>query len=181
MKQALLIIDMQRGLFAEGPEPFESSQVISRINDLAARARSAGAPVVFIEHERVGSPVEYGSDGWLLLPGLTAAATDHHIRKTTPDSFLRTDLQGLLSTLGVEGLVICGYASEFCVDTTIRRAAALGYPVLIASDAHTTRDKPHATAVQIREHHNATLPEITSFGSRITAVPSADVVFDVWV
>jgi len=68
-------------------------------------------------------------------------------------------------------------ACEFCIDTTTRRAAALGYGVTLAADAHTTHDKPHATAVEIRAHENATLSDLTSFGPVITATPSADIVF----
>jgi nicotinamidase-related amidase len=83
----------------------------------------------------------------------------------------------MLKEWGTREVVICGYASEFCVDTTTRRAAALGYRVVLAADAHTTHDKPHATASQIRDHHNATLPGITSFGPRIVAMPSDAVVF----
>ena len=178
MGAALLIIDMQRGLFGELPEPWQAEQVVARINDLAARARIAGAPVIWVQHENSGI-LSHRSEGWQLLPDLTTAAGDQFVRKTTPDSFLRTDLEALLAARDVDGLVICGYATEFCVDTTVRRAAALGYPVVIASDAHTTQDKPHATAAQIREHHNATLSEITSFGSRIVVTPCADIGFEV--
>lgn len=85
----------------------------------------------------------------------------------------------MLAARGVRSLVVCGYATEFCVDTTVRRAAALGYEVFLAADAHTTQDKPHATAARIREHHNATLPRITSFGPCIEAVPSSDIDFGV--
>ncbi len=177
MKPALIIVDMQVGLFGEEPEPFERPQVISRINGLASRARAAGAPVVFVQHERPDTTVAHGSVGWGLLPELQIAPGDLFVRKTTPDAFLRTDLTDLLTEHEVDSLVICGFATEFCVDTTVRRAAALGYPVMLASDAHTTRDKAHATAARIREHHNATLPEIASFGPRIQAVPSADVSF----
>jgi nicotinamidase-related amidase len=63
------------------------------------------------------------------------------------------------------------------VDTTARRAAALGYEVVIAADAHTSHDKPHATGDFIRAHHNATLSDITSFGVPIRAVPGAKIVF----
>ena len=35
------------------------------------------------------------------------------------------------------------------------------------SDAHTTHDKSHAPAEFIIQHHNATLPNITSFGVKI--------------
>jgi len=70
--------------------------------------------------------------------------------------------------------VVCGYATEFCVDTTLRRAAGLGLTVTLAADAHTTHDKPHADGGQIRAHHNATLPAISSFGVKIAAVAAAD-------
>lgn len=68
-----------------------------------------------------------------------------------------------------------GYASEFCVDTTVRRAAALGYSVTLVSDAHTTHHQRHACAAAIRAHENATLAEITSFGPRIAAVATVQV------
>ncbi len=177
MSTALLVIDVQRGLFDEAPRPFEADTVVDRINTLTARARSAGLPVLFIQHERPGTALEHGSAGWALEQRLLVEPGDHRIRKTTPDSFLRTDLGETLSALGVDRVVLCGYATEFCVDTTTRRAAALGFEVVLAADAHTTHDKPHANAEQIRTHHNATLPDIISFGPKISAVATADMAF----
>ena len=127
------------------------------------------------QHEPPSTPLEFGSEGWQLARRLAPAAGDLYVRKTTPDSFLRTDLQERLDALGVRHVVICGYASEFCIDTTTRRAAALGYAVTLAADAHTTHDKAHAPAGTIRAHENATLPDIVSFGPRIEARPSAEV------
>jgi len=49
--------------------------------------------------------------------------------------------------------------------------------VVLAADAHTSHDKPHATGAQIRAHHNATLSDITSFGVPIRAVASSDIAF----
>ena len=177
MKTALLIIDVQRGLFDHDPRPFEAREVIQRINHLAHSAREAAAPVIFIQHERQGSPLEYQSENWQLAAELVSQTDDLFVRKTTPDSFLRTNLHELLQAKGVEHLVISGYACEFCVDTTTRRAAALGYEVTLVSDGHTTQDKPHATAASIRAHENATLPNLTSFGPVISAVVSAQVQF----
>jgi hypothetical protein len=48
---------------------------------------------------------------------------------------------------------------------------------LLIIDAHTTDDKAHATAAEIRAHHNATLPNMRSFGPRIRAVESAAIRF----
>lgn len=177
MKMALLVIDVQRGLFDEAPRPYEADLVVDRINSLTARARSAGVPVVFVQHERKSGSLEYGSESWQLERRLVVKEGDVTLRKTTPDAFLRTELSDLLAEWGTEQLVICGYACEFCVDTTTRRAAALGFPVLLVADAHTTHDKEHASAAQIRAHHNATLPNIGSFGPAIEAKLAAEVVF----
>lgn len=177
MKTALLVIDVQRGLFDLEPRPFEADAVIRRINRLAQSARAASAPVIFIQHERQGSPLEYRSENWSLAADLVSEQDDLFVRKTTPDAFLNTRLQEILQANGIEHLLICGYACEFCVDTTTRRAAALGYDVTLVSDGHTTQDKPHATAASIRAHENATLPCLASFGPTISAVPAAQVQF----
>lgn len=174
MNTALIVIDVQRALFETSPPPFEAAQVLSRINALAERGRSAGVPVIYVQHESPGSDLAHGAPGWDLNTRLATSAQDIRIRKTTPDSFLRTDLAQVLADRGVTQLVVCGYATEFCVDTTVRRAAGLGLPVTLAADAHTTHDKPHADGAQIRAHHNATLPDISSFGVKIAAVPSAE-------
>lgn len=175
MRTALLVIDVQRGLFDEAPRPFEADAVIARIDALAGRARARDVPVVFVQHESASLPA--GSDAWRFATGLQVASRDAVVRKATPDAFLRTELQDLLTSWQIDHLVICGYACEFCVDTTTRRAAALGYGVTLAADAHTTHDKPHAAAAQIRAHENATLSDLTSFGPVIAAVASADIDF----
>ncbi len=170
MPAALLVIDVQEALFRTEPRPASADDVVARINHLIARAREAVRPVIFIQHETMGDGLKVGTQAWQLVKELDAQATDHTIRKTTPDSFFRTGLGELLGTLGVSRVVVCGYATEFCVDTTVRRAAALGYGVTLVADAHTTRDKAHATAEQIRVHHNATLPAISSFDAKIVAL-----------
>lgn len=53
----------------------------------------------------------------------------------------------------------------------------MGYEITLAADAHTTHDKPHAPATVIIAHHNATQPNIRSFGVKIAAVPVDEVVF----
>jgi nicotinamidase-related amidase len=159
------------------PLPGDIAKVASNITALTLRARSAGAPVMFVQHED-GGEMLYGSSAWELSSRLCVEPHDYRIRKRTPDSFLDTELQALLVERGLKHVVVCGYASEFCVDMTVRRAAANGYTVTIAADAHTTHDKPHADAMRIREHHNATLSNITSFGSTITSIPADAIDFE---
>ncbi|ERK09677.1 Isochorismatase [Serratia fonticola AU-P3(3)] len=133
--------------------------------------------MIFIQHQTAHEELSAGSAAWQIHQGLQVKPGDHRVDKTTPDSFLRTNLGKLLIAEGVTQLVICGYSTEYCVDTTTRRAAGLGYPVVLAADAHTSHDKPHASGLQIRAHHNATLSSIKSFGVAISAVPTAEVSF----
>jgi nicotinamidase-related amidase len=173
MATALLVIDVQQALFEPHPRPGAAPQVLARINALTARARAAGAPVIFIQHE--DAEMICDTPGWALACELQVHDTDIRVRKTTPDSFHKTGLADILAAHGVSHVVICGYATEFCIDTTTRRAATLGYGVTLAADAHTTHDKPHADAATIRAHHNATLPAMSSFGPKIVAQTCADI------
>ncbi|MEN6668771.1 cysteine hydrolase family protein [Psychrobacter sp. B38] len=170
MKAAVLVIDVQNILFNPMPRPFEADLVVERINQVTAWARANKALVIYVQHEQIHSEIAFETTGWQLQTHLNVADGDQLVRKTTPDSFLHTDLEALLKKNHIEHLIVCGYATEFCIDTTVRRAAGLGYSIELVSDAHTTHDKPHASAEQIRAHHNATLPNISSFGVKITAV-----------
>jgi nicotinamidase-related amidase len=96
------------------------------------------------------------------------------IRKTSPDAFHRTELERVLGEHAITELVICGMHTEFCVDTTTRRALALGFPVTLVGDAHTTEGNRHLSAVQVIRHHNETLANIESFGPRVRVVSTED-------
>ena len=177
MKTAVLVIDVQQGLCEGEGAAFDCPGTISRINQVTRKARQAGAPVVFIQHESPAGYLEHGTPAWQLAHGLEVAPTDLRIRKTTPDSFLRTELESRLRQAGIEQLVVCGMHSEFCVDTTTRRALALGFPVVLVSDAHTSAGNTALTAQQVIAHHDATLTHISSFGPRVQALDSGQVRF----
>lgn len=176
MDDAILVIDLQNGLFDEEGKPYDFQNVIERINKITSYARKNNFPVIFIQHEQEKDVLQFQSSGWSLVHELQAEETDLYVRKTTPNSFVRTNLNDLLTKNNIKRLIVCGYASEVCVDSTIRGGAALGYSILIASDAHTTHEKQHASAELIRNHHNETLSNITSFGVPIMAVKTEEII-----
>jgi nicotinamidase-related amidase len=176
MKQALLVIDVQEALCRGEYAVFDAQGLVGRVNAMASAARAAQAPVIFLQHESKGPLLRHGSAGWQLAQGLHAVdGDDYFVRKTTPDSFLHTNLDALLSTLNVKALVIAGLQSEFCVDTTTRSALARGFPVVLVSDAHSTMDNGVLTAAQISAHHTKTLTTISSFEAQAVAMPAAKV------
>jgi len=58
---------------------------------VSQKMREAGAPVVVIQHEAPGGPLEYGTEGWNLAGGLDVQPTDIYVRKKATDSFHNTD------------------------------------------------------------------------------------------
>jgi len=172
---ALLIIDVQQALCSGTYAAFEAGRVVERINLVSARVRAAGLPVVILQHEAEAGPLVHGTAGWELAPGLSVTPGDIRLRKRAPDSFHQTELQSVLQRLGVTELLVCGMQSELCVDTTVRRALALGYPVTLVADAHSTLDNGVLSAAQITAHLNETLCNIEGFGPRVKAIPASEV------
>lgn len=177
MKTAVLVIDVQQGLCEGDGAAFDCKGTISRINHVTQKAREAGVPVIFIQHESKSGYLERGSNAWQLAHGIQVNPGDTTVGKTTPDAFLNTALADTLTSLGIEKLAVCGMHTEFCVDTTTRRALSLGYPVILISDAHTSAGNSAISAEQVIAHHNATLTNISSFGPRVQAIASQNLKF----
>jgi nicotinamidase-related amidase len=155
---ALLIIDVQNGMFLEENPVFNDKLVISNIQQLLGNARSNNVPIIYIQHNApTGKMLEPGTKAWEIHPEITPAIRDTVIQKTTPDAFYKTNLQEVLQKLPIERLIIAGIQSEVCVDTTCRNAYSLGYEITLVTDAHSTWDSGELTAQQIINHHNQVL------------------------
>lgn len=157
--KALLIIDVQLGMFDERFPVYKGDELIQTLQTLINRAREAEIPLIFIQHNggTRDDPIHPENPGWVIHPGIQPDPTDFVIRKNHPDAFQDTQLQQELVRLGIKDLVIAGIQTEFCVDTTCRRAYSLGYNVTLIKDGHSTWDTEHLTAPQIIAHHNQNL------------------------
>ncbi|CAN7530698.1 cysteine hydrolase family protein [Pseudoduganella sp. LjRoot289] len=155
MRTALIVIDFQNAVFIE-PPAYQAVLVLERIRGLIAAARASGAPVVYIQHEEPGSDWEAGRESWQFPPEIAPQAGDFISAKARSNAFFGTGLHDHLHGQGIGRVVVCGYATEFCIDTNVRHAAGAGLETVVATDAHTTRDRAHLAAPAIIEHHHAT-------------------------
>src|SRR5262245_42038081 len=139
-KTALLVIDAQQEYFApigklvlpDGPEAVE------RIATLLAWARTQGVPVVHVVHEsRRPNPTTFvpGSPGLEIHPSARPAPGEPVITKPLPGSFTNTGLEEHLRRHGIEQVIVSGFMTQMCCDTTAREAAHRGFKVLLAADA----------------------------------------------
>ncbi|MBC2656855.1 cysteine hydrolase [Pseudomonas sp. MSSRFD41] len=173
-KRALLVIDMQVGLFNGPDKPYQREQVLDNINQLIRRARQAAAPIFAMRHTGAAdSPIAAGSPFWQLLPTLEVdEQQDCVLDKTRPNCFTGTGLAERLHQAQVTELVIVGMKTQYCVDATCRAAGDLGFTALLVADAHTCMDTPCLGARKIIDHHNTTLD-----GTFVTLAATADVAF----
>lgn len=170
-ENALLVIDMQQGLFRGPVSPHFADTIFSNICLLIEKARQAQVPVFFARHTGPDdSSFSEQNPLTQLIPEMGVNA-EHDVVfvKKYPSCFRDTSLHIELGKRGIKQLVIAGMKTEFCVDTTCRAAPGLGFRTVLISDAHTTMDNSYLSANEIINHHNVTLA-----GPFVTLATAAD-------
>ena len=113
----------------------------------------AAEAVIFIQHTEAGG-LEEGSEGFALLPDLNQPAGAFYVTKTACDAFYNTSLEALLREQEIDEFIICGCATDYCVDATFKNGVSRGYHITVAEDAHTTANRPAADAQVLIAHYN---------------------------
>jgi len=158
--------------------PEVQDRVLPNIQVLLGKARSSGIPVFFIQHDGPkGHPIEAETVAWAIHPSILPQSGEPVIRKKASDSFFETRLAEELQSAEISHLIVAGAMTEYCVDTTCRRALTLGYNVTLAADAHLTRDTPDLTAAQIIAHHNLLLDGFDAGIHSIKVTPASEILF----
>ncbi|MBO3656055.1 cysteine hydrolase family protein [Acinetobacter bereziniae] len=160
-KQALIVVDMQNGLFHAPQPPFEAHRLLQNINQLIAYAHLKHIPVFAIRH--VGGADTAMAPHSPMTQLIAELNIDHDVdqvlEKTRPNCFFQTDLEQRLKSLNIQELIVCGLKTEFCIDSTCRAAKDLGFKVQLISDAHSTVDSAVLNAQLIIQHHHQTLSQ----------------------
>ena len=181
-KTALLVIDVQRGILAI-PNLARKKEIdkaldetVERIAGLIARARTASVPVIYVQHD--GSPghrLEPDTSGWPIRTEIAPEPGEPVIHKRACDAFFETTLDAELAAADIKQLVICGCMTQYCIDTTVRRAVSLGYDVVLVADSHTTADTRTLRFEQIIAHHNVLLDGFDAGEHEVRVCPSSEI------
>jgi nicotinamidase-related amidase len=132
---ALLVIDVQQGLFNKSHPVYQAGQMLENIHALVKRAHTAGASVYYVQHCDKGD-LARGTPGWELHPGLQPLDKDFRLYKEKSNSFEGTDLDQRLKSQGVTHIVVTGMVTHGCVKNGCLGALEHGYRVTLAQDAH---------------------------------------------
>jgi nicotinamidase-related amidase len=140
---ALLIIDVQEGLDEPRWGKRNNPGAERRIADLLAAWRSAGRPVIHVQHLSLEphSPLREDAPGNAIKPEALPIDGEPVFRKHVNSAFIGTGLEAHLRAHGIEALVMAGLTTDHCVSTTARMGANLGFTVTVVEDATATFER----------------------------------------
>lgn len=175
MKKALLVIDVQNEYF-DGKLPVTyPANSLENILKVMDAATAAAMPVVVVQHtapQPDSRTFRRGSHEWELRPEVAVRPRSLLIEKSLPGSFTNTPLEDWVRDNGIDSLVISGYMTQMCCDTTARQALHLGLNVEFLSDATGTLALDNSAGkVSAEELHRAIL---VTQQMRFSQVLSAD-------
>lgn len=129
--------------------------------ELLDRARSLGVPVVHIQHDAgVGTPYDVTAEIGQIVDRVAPLGAEPVIVKNYPNSFVGTDLEEQLRRLGKDNLVIAGFMTHMCINSTARGAFSLGFSPTVVASATATRRLPGAGGVDAASLQAASLAAI---------------------
>ncbi len=161
MKRALLIIDVQNEYFngkLPVTYPRDSFKNILKAMD---SADENGVSTILIQHtnsEENSDTFRRGAFEWKIRKEVLERNHELVIEKNLPGSFTGTELESWLRRNDVTTIVISGYMSQMCCDTTARQAMHLGFNVEFLNDATGTLDiSNYAGEINANKLHKAIL------------------------
>ena len=142
---ALVMIDLQN-TYRHGTMALVGvEEALLEAQRLLHRARAAGTPIVHIQHDAgVGSPYDITADIGAISDLVAPIAGESVIVKNYPNAFVGTNLHEQLEKLGVKNVILAGFMTHMCINSTARGAFNLGYAPTIVDAATATRDLPGA-------------------------------------
>lgn len=144
---ALLVIDVQKGLFEKAKPIYQAELLLTNITTLIHKARQAGVPVIFIQHAN-HKDLQKGSAAWQLHPAINPLAEELIIHKLHGNAFEGTTLRAALDQSNVRNVIITGLVTHGCVKATCLGALAAGYKVMLVSDGHSSYNPDAAQLIE---------------------------------
>ncbi|MGH8879628.1 MAG: cysteine hydrolase family protein, partial [Stackebrandtia sp.] len=141
---ALVLIDCQNTYTRDVMELVGVQAALDQAEELLDRARSAGIPVIHVQHDGgAGSPYDVRAEIGAIVDRVAPRGDEPVVVKNFPNAFVQTDLHERLQEAapGVD-LLVAGFMTHMCVNSTARGAFNLGYRPVVVAAATATRPLP---------------------------------------
>ena len=173
----LLAVDIQQAFDDPSWGRRNNPAFEANVRALQAAWRAAGRPLIHVRHDSVqpGSTLRPGAPGNAFRPESTPRAGETVIAKSVHSAFIGTRLAEILARLNARTLVIHGIQTNYCVATTARMAANLGFRTFVVGDACATFGQAGitGTAYTAEQLHDVALTEL--HGEFATVATTAEI------
>lgn len=146
LKDAVLILIDIQNTYRRGIMQLTNVEpAIQEARKLLQRARELYIPVIHIQHDAgPGTPYDIQDDIGKIAEEVAPIKGETVIVKHYPNAFVQTSLDAELKNLGAQNLVLGGFMTHMCINSTAHGAFNLGYcPTVVAS---TTATRPLMSA-----------------------------------
>lgn len=178
---ALLLIDIQQGVNTlthwGGPTGRRNNpDAEEKMLRLLAAFREAGKTVVFTRHNsrEEASPLKFSLETGQQIDGFEIEDTDIVIEKDVNSGFIGTNLEVELRRRGIQRLLVVGFFTNFCVETTVRMAGNYGFDVYLAEDACATTNRIGLDGTDHEPEQVHAMSVANMHGEFCTAISAAD-------
>jgi nicotinamidase-related amidase len=139
----LILIDCQN-TYTRGVLELDGVEAaLDQAAELLDRARSAGIPVIHVQQGgEAGSPYDIRAEIGAIVGRVAPREGEPVVVKSYPNSFVETDLDERLRAGSARNLLLAGFMTHMCVNSTARGAFSLGYAPTVVAAATATRDLP---------------------------------------
>ena len=139
---ALLLVDVQKGVnevkYYGGPSGKRNNHSAEEnMRCLLAEWRRLGKRVAFTRHNsrEINSPLKLELETGNQIEGLEINGPDIVVEKDVNSGFIGTSLELELRRSGINRLVVMGFYTNYCIETTVRMAGNLGFDTYLVHDA----------------------------------------------
>jgi len=150
-KFALLIIDVQQGLFTKSTPIYQADSLLQNILMLVNEAHQSKTLVIYIQHNDDKYLIK-DSPNWQLHPKLQPEPQDLHDSKEHSNAFEDTNLRELLAAENIGSIVIAGLVTYGCIKNTCLGGLEEGYQVIFVGDTHSSYSKDAAALISKWNH-----------------------------
>jgi nicotinamidase-related amidase len=137
---ALVLIDIQNTYRSGVMQLTNVEPAIKAAQALLLKARALGVPVIHIQHDAgVGTPYDIQAEVGAIAGEVAPINGEQVIVKHYPNAFVQTRLDAELKKLGVNHIVLAGFMTHMCVNSTAHGGFNLGYAPCVIANATATR------------------------------------------
>ena len=158
---ALVVVDMQNFYMKEGASSYcsHAQAIVPNVNRLVDAVRRFGCPVVWLRNVNTAKSTKSWSrhydrmtqaridirkrelakdgEGFKFWHEMDVRETDRKVEKTRYSAFIpgASNLENILGEYSADTLIVCGVATDVCVESTARDAMMMNYRTIIVEDA----------------------------------------------